>query len=36
MVLVEEGETHDVYREQLRTSVVTLDLDSGRIERIEA
>ena len=29
MVLVEEGETHDVYREQLRTSVVTLDLDSG-------
>ena len=36
MVLVEEGETHDVYREQLCTSVVTLDLDSGRIERIEA
>ena len=36
MALVEEGETHDVYREQLRTSVVTLDLDSGRIERIEA
>ena len=36
MVLVEEGETHDVYREQLHTSVVTLDLDSGRIERIEA
>ncbi|MCY3558429.1 MAG: DUF6094 domain-containing protein [Chloroflexi bacterium] len=36
MVLVEEGETHDIYREQLRTSVVTLDLDSGRIERIEA
>ncbi|MCY4616958.1 MAG: hypothetical protein OXD50_00170, partial [Chloroflexi bacterium] len=36
MVLVEEGETHDVYREQLQTSVVTLDLDSGRIERIEA
>ena len=36
MVLVEEGETHDVYREQLCTSVVTLDLDTGRIERIEA
>lgn len=36
MVLVEESETHDLYREQLRTSVVTLDLDSGRIERIEA
>ncbi len=36
MVLVEAGETHDVYREQLRTSVVTLDLDTGRIERIEA
>ena len=36
MVLVEEGETHDIYREQLCTSVVTLDLDSGRIERIEA
>ncbi len=36
MVLVEEGETHDVFREQLHTSVVTLDLDSGRIERIEA
>ena len=36
MVLVQEGETHDTYREQLKTSVVTLDLDSGRIERIEA
>ena len=36
MVLVQEGETHDVYREQLQTSVVALDLDSGRIERIEA
>jgi len=36
MVRVEEGETHNVYREQLRTSEVTLDLDSGRIERIEA
>jgi hypothetical protein len=36
MVLVQEGETHDTYREQLQTSVVALDLDSGRIERIEA
>ena len=36
MVLVQEGETHDVYREQLQTSVVALDLGSGRIERIEA
>ncbi len=36
MVLVQEGETHDVYREQLQTSVVALDLDTGRIERIEA
>lgn len=36
MVLIQEGETHDVYREQLQTSVIALDLDSGRIERIEA
>ena len=36
MVLVREGETHDTYREQLQTSVVALDLDTGRIERIEA
>ena len=36
MVLVQEGETHDVYREQLQTSVVALDLDTGRIDRIEA